>query len=98
MDRSLSAGSTRRIPRRQGYSPVSLAIPFFRSQIAKNLTATTALGKLLEAHPDLVNDLSTVPHLQHVAVQLVWLYTKLHHLALSKRKKIEGTVLVYFVC
>ena len=43
-----------------GYTPVSRAIATFRSQVDGGAAASsTALAKLLDQHPDLVNDVST---------------------------------------
>merc|ERR1719223_91000 len=43
-----------------GYTPVSKAIAIYRSEIDSGVPASdTALGKLLDTHPDLVNDVGT---------------------------------------
>jgi len=43
-----------------GYAPISRAIALFRSELAGGIDESqTTLGKLLDMHPDLVNDVST---------------------------------------
>eukprot|EP01045_Picozoa_sp_COSAG04_P034239 COSAG04_NODE_7412_length_1132_cov_26.489835_1_plen_87_part_01 len=43
-----------------GYAPISRAIALFRSELAGGMDESqTTLGKLLDMHPDLVNDVST---------------------------------------
>lgn len=43
-----------------GYTPVSKAIALYRSEVSSGVPASdTALGRLLDAHPDLVNDVAT---------------------------------------
>ena len=43
-----------------GYTPVSKAVATFRAEVRSGMQpADTALGKLLDAHPDLVNDVAT---------------------------------------
>jgi hypothetical protein len=45
-----------------GYTPVSRAIASFRREVGGGVNAeATALGKLLDAHPDLVNDGAPAP-------------------------------------